>query len=353
MPKAFRPPLDHLVTLSDDTGIIQHALFDVPNRSTGYCTDDVSRALMVVIGRLRAEPDNRTAHRLATIYLAFLQAAQMTDGWFHNFMGFERSWLDERGTQDAFGRAVWSLGYGARYAPRESWRNVCARLFGEAVPRLGELAHLRSTAYAILGVAHASESGHVPAEVCQPAMRRLSEELKAAYQRHRALDWLWFEDLMTYDNARLCEAALRAGDVLGDDQLAQIGLESFAFYRSIVLERDIFVPIGNQGWYPRGGKRAIYGQQPLEAAALIDAALAAYDRTGQATFLATAKAAWEWFYGRNTDRATLAEGGGCHDGIDAAGVNANMGAESTVAYLSAASALCEAENVLASNVDSQ
>lgn len=349
MPKAVRPPLDHLVTLSDDTGIIQHAFFDVPNRSTGYCTDDVSRAFMLVVNRLRSEPSNMTAQRLAVLYLAFLHGAQMPDGWFHNFLGFDRRWLDERGTQDAFGRAVWSLGYGMRYAPRESWRNVCAHLLREAIPRFGELAYLRSGAYVILGLAHAIESGSLPPQMCRDAMRRLSDELKASYQAHRTADWLWFEDVMTYDNARLCEAALRAGDALEDDRLIEIGVESFAFYRRVVIDDGIFVPIGNQGWYARGGKRARYGQQPLEAAALIDAALAAHARSGETTFLATARLGWEWFYGRNTDGATLVERGGCHDGIDAFGVNANMGAESTLAYLSAASAICEAENELVSN----
>ncbi len=148
MAKAVRPPLDHLLALSDDTGIIQHAIFDVPNRATGYCTDDVSRAFIVALQRLRAEPTNATLKKLAGIYLAFLLDAQMADGWFHNFMSYDRDWLDERGTQDSFGRTLWALGYGMRFARRKSWREVCARLLecGVAANRrscLSAIASLR------------------------------------------------------------------------------------------------------------------------------------------------------------------------------------------------------------------
>ena len=349
----MRPPLDHLQALSDDTGIIQHAILDVPNRATGYCTDDVSRAFMVALQRLRAEPANAVAHKLAGTYLAFLSDAQMEDGWFHNFMSYDRRWLDERGTQDSFGRALWSLGYGIRFAHRESWPAVCALSLAHALPRVGELAFMRSQSYAILGLWHAIEGGAIETDLCLQAMRRLADELRASYEEHRAEDWLWFEDVMTYDNARLCEAALRAGEALGDAQLSEIGLESMNFYRSVVIEGDVFVPIGNEGWYERGGKRARYGQQPLEAVALVDAAFAAYEVSGDASFLATARSGWLWYYGQNTAGATMVHDGGCRDGIDADRINANMGAESTLASLSAAATMCEAENAFASNVDAQ
>jgi len=353
MTKAVRPPLDHLLALSDDTGIIQHATFDVPHRATGYCTDDVSRAFMLAIQRLRAEPTNGTLKRLAGIYLAFLSDAQLPDGWFHNFMSYDREWIDERGTQDSFGRALWSLGYGMHFARRKSWREVCARQLNKALPRLGELAYLRSDAYAILGLWHAHKSGSSEGAAYLDAMRTLAGELRASYETHNVADWRWFEELMTYDNARLCEAAIRAGEALRDRELIEIGLESLRFYSSIVIEDDIFVPIGNQGWYQRGQKRARYGQQPLEAAALIDAALAAHEGTNDPSFLAAARAGWLWYYGHNTAAATLVEDGACHDGIDEGSVNANMGAESTIAYLSAAATMCEAENAFTSNVNAQ
>ncbi|MBV9972056.1 MAG: hypothetical protein JO135_01850 [Candidatus Eremiobacteraeota bacterium] len=400
MAKAVRPPLDHLLALSDDTGIIQHAILDVPNRSTGYCTDDVSRAFMMVLQRLRGEPTNATLKRLAGTYLAFLCDAQMEDGWFHNFMSYGREWLDERGTQDSFGRALWSLGYGMRFARRKPWRGVCTRMLDAALPRIGELEYIRSKAYAILGLWHAlkspslslpldklgvtqnklsvtqsddapsarsfdklrvtqSDKLRVTRGVTQPhnayldSMRPLGSDLRAAYERHRTDDWHWFEDVMTYDNPRLCEASIYAGEAFGDERLVEIGLESLRFYINTGMENGIFVPIGNEGWYERGGQRARFGQQPLEAVAMIDGGLAAYERSNDPLFLSAARAAWLWYYGQNTAGTTIVEDGGCHDGIDQNAVNPNMGAESTLAYLSAAATMSEAENAFTANVNAQ
>ncbi|PZR58977.1 MAG: glycosyltransferase [Candidatus Meridianibacter frigidus] len=335
------PSLDHLLALSDDTGIIQHAVYDVPNRSTGYCTDDVARAFMVAVSLHDIGTRKDAAARLASTYLAFLQDAQLADGWFHNFMSYGRSWLDERGTQDSFGRAVWALGFGMRYAKRESWRKVCERLLQSAAARLPDLRYLRSTAYATIGLSHALESRPAEAKLIREWLAPLAATLRDAYVAHQAPDWQWFEDGMTYDNARLCEAMLRAGTALRDDELIAIGLRTLAFYERIVIENGMFVPIGNDGWFPRGGIRARYGQQPLEAAASIEAALTAHDCTSAPAFVALAHAAFDWFHGKNTADAEMAERGGCRDGIDPQGANANMGAESTLAYLSSAAMLAE------------
>src|ERR1700730_1641882 len=152
------PVLDHLMTLTDDVGIIQHAVHDIPNRATGYCTDDVARAFMVVV----AAGDNRelrdSATKRAETYLGFLYEAQIPDGRFHNFMGYDRRWLDIVGTQDSFGRALWSLGFGMRYAPRDSWQRVCSVMFDRAFPIVATLEFTRSRAYAILGLSHAYEA---------------------------------------------------------------------------------------------------------------------------------------------------------------------------------------------------
>jgi len=246
------PALDHLIALSDDTGIIQHAILDVPNRSTGYCSDDVSRAFMVALAKLRLEPRNVAASRLASIYLAYLHDAQMDDGWFHNFMSYDRRWLDDRGTQDSFGRTIWALGYAIRHAPRETWRTVSGRMLEKALPRFGELAFLRSIAYSLIGLAHACESAADDAGPCREAMRPLADALKSAYLTHRDADWQWFEDAMTYDNARLCEAMLRSGLALRDDELIAIGLRTIPFYESVVVEKGLFVPIGSAGFSGQG-----------------------------------------------------------------------------------------------------
>ena len=148
------PPLDHLLAMTDDTGVIQHATETVPNRSTGYCTDDVARAFIVALMRLEIDPRDEAAHRLAGTYLAFLHDAQLEDGRFHNFMGYDRTWLDEVGTHDSVGRALWALGYGIRHAPEEGWRRLCRTLFERGMSSLEWLQYPRSQAYAILGLAH-------------------------------------------------------------------------------------------------------------------------------------------------------------------------------------------------------
>jgi hypothetical protein len=330
--------LAHLRALTDDTGIIQHATADIPNRSTGYCTDDVARALMVAIDALRAPETAPDAERLVTVYLAFLHDAQLADGWFHNFLGYDRTWQDRRGSEDAVGRAIWGLGYALRYAPRPSWRAVARDLFARAMPHIAAFKHLRARAYAGLGLSHALSA--------EPTWFGLRSELAAAiapilagYAENAASDWRWCEPLMTYDNARLCEVLLRAGGLLDEPDVSRIGREMLDFYAGIVIEDGIFVPIGNDGWYPRGGARARFGQQPLEAAGMVAAGRVAHARTGASGYHALALTANAWFTGRNVHGTVLVRDGGCVDGLDAHGPSRNMGAESTVCALLAVSAM--------------
>lgn len=335
------PPLNHLVTLTDDVGVIQHAIYDVPNRSTGYCTDDVSRALIVAIGATRERQSSDAAVRLAEIYLAFLYDAQLRDGRFHNFMGYDRRWLDIVGTQDSIGRALWSVGFGMRFAPRESWRRVCSLIFERAFQVVSTLEAPRSRAYALIGMAHAFEARRRDDATLEHSIRCEAEALVQAFEQNSSPDWRWFEAILTYDNARLPEAILRAGAVLEEERFVEVGLDALAFYESVTVEDGIFIPIGNQGWYRRGGARARYGQQPLEAAAMVDAALVAADISRDLRYEGLAELAHGWYFGRNSMGATLVDGGGCRDGIDDHGVSTNMGAESTLAYLSSAISLAE------------
>lgn len=320
--------------LSDDVGVIQHAVANVPNRETGYCTDDISRAFMVVLAYLSLSPSDRAAQRFASNYLAFLHHAQLEDGRFHNFMSYERRWLDDVGTHDSCGRAIWAIGYGVANAPDERWRGVCTRLLDRSLQSLDKLEYLRSRAYAALGLAHAHSARQD--ERYAEALRYLADEIAGAYEATAADDWRWFEDAMTYDNARLPEAMLRAGQALQEPRYVAVGLASLAFYEGITMDDGIHVPIGNDGWYVRGGRRAKYAQQPLEAYAMVDAQLAAFDCTGEAGHVATAETALAWYYGKNSRSITMANGGGCYDGLNEDSVNYNMGAESTLALLAAA-----------------
>jgi hypothetical protein len=331
--------LDHLVAMTDDTGMIQHATHDIPNRATGYCTDDIARALIVAVNASRRTSTETIGRRLVTTYLAYLHDSQTPDGWFHNFMGYDRTWQDCRGTGDSFGRALWGLGHCMRFAPRDSWRRIAGRLVDSALHHVPGLEHRRSLAYAALGIVHALEAPEADRRALAAALSAALTSLATDFARHADAQWMWCEPAFTYDNARLAEALIRGGQALDDRQLTGIGLKMLDFYASVVIEDGLFVPIGNDGWYPRGGKRARYGQQPIEAAGFIDASLAARSATGDAGHLRNAEIAFEWFFGANTAGASLVSNGGCCDGIDPSGPNPNMGAESTLAYLQSAMAI--------------
>jgi len=342
MPSARRPVLDHLVTMTDDVGMFQHARFDIPNRSFGYCTDDVSRALIVAVEATRDRASEHIGSKLVTTYLAFLFDAQLPDGWFHNFMGYDRRWQDQRGTHDSFGRALWGLGHCIARAPRDAWRRVAREQLDAALPHVAGLPHLRSLAYAALGLAAVAAAEPGDARIAR-ALRDAVTPIADAYRAHAGPGWNWCEATMTYDNARLCEALVRAGVVLDDHALLRCGLEMLDFYAGIVVENGMFVPIGNDGWYPRGGVRARFGQQPLEAAALVAASLAAFGATGDVRYQSLAAVAGDWYFGRNSQGFLMVTNGGCRDGIDRNGVSPNMGAESTLAYLMSAISLADSQ----------
>jgi len=334
------PSLDHMLAMTDDVGILQHATLDVPNRSCGYCTDDVGRALIVACDAARHLDGTNTA-RLGTTYLSYLHDAQLPDGWFHNFMGYDRRWQDRRGTPDSVGRAIWGLGYAERYAPRDTWRLLAGALRGRALAALPKLEYVRSNAYAALGLVHALATRPDDELALRAVLDAALAKIAAAYDEHAAPDWQWCEDSLTYDNGRLCEALLRGGSALGNERYVTIGLAMLAFYTSIVIDpaTAMFVPIGNAGWYPRGGTRAVRGQQPLEAASLVDAAFAAADVTGDESWFDVAEIAHRWYFGHNTRGIALAREGGCCDGLDDVGANCNMGAESTICFLMSAIAM--------------
>jgi hypothetical protein len=334
------PALDHLVALTDDVGLFQHATLDVPNRSCGYCTDDVGRALLIACEAAARPESAGIGTRLVTTYLSYLHDAQLPDGWFHGFIGYDRRWQDDAGSPDAVGRAIWGLGYAERHAPRASWRALAAGLRGRALPVVARMEHVRSRAYAALGFVHALEAQPGDALAVRAALESCTAMIADAYETYSAPDWRWCEDVLTYDNARLPEALLRSGTVLADARLVRIGLEMLDFYASVTIEDGYFVPVGNDGWYPRGGEKSRRGQQPLEAAALVDAAAVALRLTGDERWRRVAEIAFGWFHGRNTHGIRLStEGGGCADGIDESGANTNMGAESTLAYLLSAVAM--------------
>jgi hypothetical protein len=228
------PALDHLVAMTDDVGVLQHAVFDVPNRTCGYCTDDVGRALIVACdaaGRAVSNAATPPADgaRLISTYLAFLHDAQLADGSFHGFMGYDRRWQDRRATEDAIGRAVWGIGYAERHAPRESWRALASSMRRRALSAVAAMTYLRSRAYAALGLVHALAAQPDDELALRAALAAALEPIAAAYDEHAAAGWAWCEDELTYDNARLCEALVRGGAALGAQRFIDVGLAMLVF----------------------------------------------------------------------------------------------------------------------------
>ncbi|MHC4547362.1 MAG: hypothetical protein ACYTEZ_01185 [Planctomycetota bacterium] len=333
------PELDprHLLALSDDTGVIQHAIYATPNRRTGYTTDDKARAALVAAALWARRRDAALLRCLQTC-LAALRDAQPAPGTrFRNVFSFDRRWCDTGGSDDCQGRALWALGYVAAHPPTESVRLAAEELFRTALPVLATLRHARGRALAIVGLAEFLGAYPDDGEA-QEGLAGLAADLEGQFAAHAAPDWPWFEDIVTYDNGRLPQALLRAGRALGDEALVRRGLDLLAWLLEVQsAPAGHLSVIGNRGWLRRGGERARFDQQPLEAGALVVACRAALDATGAEVWREEMRRCFDWYQGRNDHGLDLIdpETGGCRDGLTPEGLNLNQGAESTVAWLEA------------------
>ena len=325
-----RPMLRHLRRLSDECGIIQHARFCCPDYATGYCSDDNSRALIAVTRYHRWQPDD-VAEELMLRYLAFLHYTQHADGYMRNFVSYGRTFLDTHGSQDCQGQTLWALGEASADA-REAIAHLSAEMLRNMLPHILPDFAPHALAYALLGLcAHA----HYDAPYAQHAARPLADALREHYLRERAPGWDWFLPILTYANARLPQALLNAGQMLADESLLKIGFTTLDFLRRETFRDGRFTPVGCHGWYRRGQARAEFDQQPIDAGAMVEACLTAYQLTHAAKYEEDALRAMGWFYGGNVHGVSLYDplSGGCHDGLQLEGVNANQGAESTIVHL--------------------
>jgi hypothetical protein len=318
-------------------GIWQHASGDQPDKSFGTCTDDVARALSVdLLHRhgLGWEAVSASAWRS----FEYLRAAfDPASGSFHNFRGADGSWLDEVASQDSQGRALLALGTAVRDAPEVAMRAEARALFSSALPGAARLTSPRAVASTILGC-DAVLSGGMVGET-ELVFRYLVACLRRAFS---GLDldgaWPWPEPVLTYENALLPHALIVAGRRLADPGLRNVGLQVFDWLiASQTSPRGAFSPVGSDAWWPRGGTRSRYDQQPIEATATILAAAAAFDATGDAAYRHAAGSAYGWFLGDNDAGLPVADvaSGGCHDGLSEGHVNVNQGAESTLMWLTA------------------
>ena len=328
--------LDHLHRLTDSTGILQHAFFSVPRYQEGHTTDDNARALITAIQLEEQEEYQHQAYELTHRYLAFLyHAFNQKTGRFRNFLTYERQWREEVGSEDSHGRAIWALGTVLGRSRFKELRGVADRLIDWSLPTALKFKSPRAVAFTLLGIHEYLKTFSGDQRVSH-ARRVLANRLAKSYTRTRTDDWRWFEDILTYSNAKLPHALLLCGQSLSDDSMTQIGLESLEWLATIQRsDEGHFVPIGTNGHYPRGKARARFDQQPVEAHAMVSACVEAYHLTGDDQWHTEAQRAFEWFLGRNDLNLSIynPRTGGCHDGLEPNGVNQNEGAESTLAFL--------------------
>jgi glycosyltransferase involved in cell wall biosynthesis len=327
--------LDHLRVMTDGTGMLQHARYATPHRGHGYCTDDNARAL-IAASMYRALRGDESVDNLIQTYLAFLLGAYDEERRrFRNFMSYDRRWLEETGSEDSHGRALWGLGRTVKYGPKGAVRDMATRLFAEAMGAVEDFESPRAWAFATVGLQAYLEvyGGDAGARRLRAV---LAERLSARFARYAGEDWYWFEETATYANGKIPQAMIMAGQWIPDAATFQHGVASLRWLLEVQTgESGCLSLIGNNGWLPRGGARAKFDQQPVEAMALAEACSEAYRSTGDEEWLKQAQRCLEWFLGRNDLSVPLYDfsTGGCSDGLNPNGANANQGAESTLAWL--------------------
>jgi len=347
------PPLrlDHIIRMSDGTGIFQHAIFNVPNFHEGYCTDDNARAYILcnLLDEIGGQPPEESLAGHATSYLAFLAAALDYDsGRFRNFMSHGRQWLEDAGSEDSHARALWALGTGVGRSHNEGHRRLCEQLFMKGLDAVEGFTSPRAWNFALLGI-HEYQR-RFPDEERTTLMRGvLVARILKLWEQCSTEDWPWFEESLTYDNARFCQVLIQSGQAMQDEGVLDVGLKSLRWLTSLQkTQAGCFRPIGSNGFYKKDGARADFDQQPLEALAMISACHEAFAVTQEVSWQNEAWRAFEWFLGRNDLGLPLYDfsTGGCSDGLHVDRVSENQGAESSLAFHLALAEMNRAEHLI-------
>ena len=319
---------DHIFHLTDDTGMLQHSIYGVPNLTEGYTTDDNARALIMAVDLYR-QYHGKKFEKLIYRYTAFLCNAQNIDGTFRNFMGYNREFQEKEGSEDCFGRCLWALCFAVNNSATPlNVKQVIRKVIELALPNCFKLVFPRAKAYAVIGL------GYLDGEKSSAYISNLADSLVKQYDLHNDSDWHWFEDSMTYCNATLPWAMLVASKITKEERYLKIGFQSLNFLKKITFAEGYFKPIGCNGWFQRGKNSAQFDEQPVEACEMILMFLEAYAVSKDMEFLEKAKMCLSWYRGNNSKELCLIdqETGGCYDGIGQDGLNLNQGAESVVSF---------------------
>jgi glycosyltransferase involved in cell wall biosynthesis len=343
--------LNHLFRMSDSTGIFQHASFTVPNFSEGYCTDDNARALVLALMLQKLGHGSQQLEAHAATYAAFLSHAfDRRRGRFRNFMSFDRHWLEETGSEDCQGHALWALGLCVSQAGQGSFQALAAQLFEQALPVAAEFVSPRAWAFTLIGIDEYLRRFGGDRRAYQ-IRESLTAKLMQRYADAATDEWCWFEDVVSYANAKLPHAMILSGRSLNNNSMLELGLKTLRWLTKIqTSDTGSFRPVGSNGFFSRGKDRAMFDQQPIEAQVTISACIEAYQATGDMLWVTEARRVFEWFLGRNDLGLVLYDPGtgGCRDGLHMDRLSQNQGAESTLAFLLSLAEMQALQNSLTS-----
>ncbi len=320
---------NHIFRLTDDTGMLQHSKYTLPDPGHGYTTDDNARALIMAL-MLYERYGRKEYLDLAYRYASFLLNAQNERGKFRNFMGYDRKWLEEEGSEDCFGRCLWALGFALSCGNTpKGLKYGLSHILQRALPNAANLKSPRAKAYSIVGLAclgGEAETGIV---------RELAQSLCDQYDMYRDSDWKWFENIISYCNYVMPWSLVKAYRITGEEKFLDVAVESLGFLSEVTFKNGYFKPVGCHGWFVKGGQSAEYDEQAVEACEGVLAYLEAFEVTGKTDYLEKAVKCYEWYLGSNSLGTSLVdhETGGCYDGLTQYGLNLNMGAESLISYV--------------------
>lgn len=320
---------DHIFRLTDDTGMLQHSKFSVPDPTYGYTTDDNARALIMAL-MLYERYGNKKYLDLVYKYSSFILNAQNKNGKFRNFMSYDRKWLEEEGSEDCFGRCIWAICFAlsSEHTP-QGVKHALVHILNNAIPHISSLISPRAKAYSIIGLAQLED------KKTRNLAYDLARSLCAQYDEHSSGHWKWFEDIVTYCNSILPWSLILAYKVTGEKKFFKTAKESLEFIEGITFRCGYFKPVGCNGWLVKGGEPAEFDEQTVEACETVLTFLDAYEVTGNKEYLQKAGTCHAWYEGANSKGICLIdkESGACFDGLTEHGVNLNMGAESLVSYI--------------------
>lgn len=324
--------LDHVYRLTDDTGILQHAKYIIPNFKKGYCLDDNARALLMFLMVFR-QRKSKEALKLISTYLSFITLMQNDDGTFKNYLSFNRNFVDQVGSEDSFGRTIWALGYLVKYPPNIPFFEIAVEILTQSFSNFNHLKFIRGMTNSIIGLCHFLKIFPDNKEM-KSILKEMTYKIMKSYQKHKTDDWHWFEPILTYDNGILPLSLLYASEEIGDENILKVAYESIEFLEKVTLRKGNLSLVGSDNWYKKGGDRSRFAQQPIDAAAMVLMFYQAYLISKDKTFLKKMFTSYMWFLGENDLNKPLYDFKtcGCSDGIESYGTNRNQGAESIIAY---------------------